>query len=130
MFQRCRDPGESYPEGFVRDAAQAIDRVRAKPAAPGRFGLGGAGLQYTMPSPEDPERQPPISRRNRAVEPSNRLNCPIGADVRKKQGGMHSKLEAIDNWSFLSEKGRLHPRGPEAKQVHHNQALLLVRRSV
>ena len=61
-----------YPEGFVRDAAKANDRLRAEPAASGRFGLGGAGLQHTMPSPEEPECQPPVSRRNRATEPFDR----------------------------------------------------------
>ncbi len=53
---------------------QVNDRLRAEPAASGRFGLGGAGLHHTMPSPEDPECQPPVSRRTRAAEPSDPLS--------------------------------------------------------
>ncbi len=49
-IQRRGDSGLPYPEGIVRDAAQANDRVRPEPVAAVRFGVGGPGLQHAMPS--------------------------------------------------------------------------------
>ena len=52
-LQRCRDPDLPDDEGAVRHGASPDDRVRRKPAAPDRSGLGGSELQHPQPPSED-----------------------------------------------------------------------------
>src|SRR5210317_338595 len=90
QVQRCRDPDLSNHESSVWDALEANNRLRSEPVADGRPGLGCARLQYAVPSPEDAECEPSLSRWNRAAESAHRQH--------RHQIGGRRRVECPQAW--------------------------------
>ena len=93
--QSFSDPDLFDDEGSLWHAPETDDRVRAEPTVAGRTWLERAGLQHPVPPPKDAEREHPLSRRYRPVEP---------VDPSRAMDSTGIKAEGESEWSAEGQK--------------------------